>query len=106
MSVEEKIAQLNLVTPSAGTGPFKTKRVMEKLEEGSAGNILSVMGSVERIVITSYSIHYTKLYEYKDWSIVAISFECGFNSKAAFNNFFKKYTEMTPSEYKKSFFVS
>ncbi|RKD90868.1 helix-turn-helix domain-containing protein [Mangrovibacterium diazotrophicum] len=40
--------------------------------------------------------------KYKDWSIVAISFECGFNSKAAFNNFFKKYTEMTPSEYKKS----
>ncbi|WP_163718547.1 helix-turn-helix domain-containing protein [Mangrovibacterium lignilyticum] len=40
--------------------------------------------------------------KYKDWSIVAISFECGFNSKAAFNNFFKKYTQMTPSEYKKS----
>jgi len=61
MSVEEKIAQLNLVTPSAGTGPFKTKRVMEKLKEGSAGNILSVMGSVERIHKTASLADSTRL---------------------------------------------
>lgn len=49
MTIEEKIAQLNLITPTAGTGPFKTKRSMEKLEEGDAGNVLSVRGSAKRI---------------------------------------------------------
>lgn len=38
--------------------------------------------------------------QHKNWSIVAIAFESGFNSKAAFNNFFKKYTGMTPTSYK------
>ena len=40
--------------------------------------------------------------KYQAWTLVAIAYECGFNSKTAFNNFFKKHTEMTPSEYKKS----
>ena len=31
MTLKEKIAQLNLVTPTAGTGPFKTKIALEKL---------------------------------------------------------------------------
>ncbi len=39
---------------------------------------------------------------YSHWSIVAIAYESGFNSKAAFNNFFKKYTGITPSEFKKN----
>ena len=39
--------------------------------------------------------------EFASWSIVAIAYECGFNSKTAFNNFFKKYTGMTPSEFKR-----
>ncbi len=49
MTIEEKIAQLNLITPTAGTGPFKTKMAMKKLEEGTAANALSVRGNPERI---------------------------------------------------------
>lgn len=40
---------------------------------------------------------------YSHWSIVSIAFESGFNSKAAFNSFFKKYTGMTPSDFKKNY---
>lgn len=40
--------------------------------------------------------------KHKSWSFVAISYEAGFNSKSAFNTFFKKHTGMTPSDYKLS----
>ena len=40
--------------------------------------------------------------DYQAWSFVGIANECGFNSKTAFNNFFKKASGMTPSEYKSS----
>jgi AraC-like DNA-binding protein len=39
--------------------------------------------------------------KYKNWSIIAIAFEAGFNSKSSFNTFFKKFTGKTPSEYRK-----
>lgn len=39
--------------------------------------------------------------KYKNWSITAVAFEAGFNSKSSFNTFFKKHTGKTPSEYRK-----
>jgi len=39
--------------------------------------------------------------KYENWSILAIAEESGFNSKSAFNNFFKLYTGRTPSEFRK-----
>ena len=39
--------------------------------------------------------------QYQDLTIVAIAFDCGFNSKATFNRLFKQYTGLTPSQYKK-----
>lgn len=40
--------------------------------------------------------------KYKNFSLLAIAFEVGFRSKATFNTTFKKFTNQTPSEFKKS----
>lgn len=40
--------------------------------------------------------------ENKSYTLLAIAFECGFNSKASFNRNFKKYTGKTPSDYLKN----
>ena len=40
--------------------------------------------------------------ENKNYTILSLAFECGFNSKSAFNRYFKKATGLTPSEYLKS----
>ena len=54
--------------------------------------------------VNEYRVEHAKymfgLKNYDNWSILAIAYECGFNSKATFNSFFKKYTGITPSEYK------
>lgn len=39
---------------------------------------------------------------YSHFSVLAISMDCGFNSKSSFNNAFKKITGTTPSKYRKS----
>jgi len=39
---------------------------------------------------------------YDHYTIIAIAYDCGFNSKSTFNYLFKHHTGLTPSEYKKS----
>ena len=38
--------------------------------------------------------------KYENFSLLGIAFECGFNSKSAFNRIFKKSTGLTPSQFK------
>ncbi len=40
--------------------------------------------------------------ESKNMTVLAVAFEVGFNSKSTFNSVFKKFTGMTPSQYKSS----
>ncbi len=37
--------------------------------------------------------------EHKQYNLLSLALECGFNSKSAFNRVFKKLTDQTPSEY-------
>jgi AraC-like DNA-binding protein len=39
--------------------------------------------------------------ENQKFTLLALAFDCGFNSKTAFNRFFKKVTNLSPSEYVK-----
>ncbi|MDD2285431.1 MAG: AraC family transcriptional regulator [Paludibacter sp.] len=39
--------------------------------------------------------------EFDNLTILGIAFDCGFNTKSAFNRVFKKFAGVTPSEYKK-----
>jgi len=36
------------------------------------------------------------------FTLLSIAYDCGFNSKTSFNTIFKKFTDTTPSEYRKS----
>ena len=38
--------------------------------------------------------------KYNNYSLLAIAFDCGFNSKTTFNRYFKKAVGFTPSEFK------
>lgn len=40
--------------------------------------------------------------DYSHYTIIAIAYDCGFNSKSTFNSIFKQYTGQTPSDYKKN----
>ena len=55
-----------------------------------------------RDFINSYRIEESKSRLVQDdMNILNIAYEVGFNSKSAFNTAFKKFTGMTPKEYRK-----
>ncbi len=40
--------------------------------------------------------------QHQHFTLLALAYDCGFNSKSAFNRYFKKHTGQTPSEFAKS----
>ena len=44
--------------------------------------------------------------DYNHFTIIAIAYDCGFNSKSTFNSLFKQHTGQTPSDYKKGMGVT
>lgn len=46
--------------------------------------------------------HACKLLSEKDQNIVEVAYECGFNNLANFNRQFKKYKNMTPTQFRKT----
>lgn len=43
-----------------------------------------------------------KIPENQQFTLIALAYDCGFNSKSSFNRYFKKHTGLTPSQYAKS----
>ena len=44
----------------------------------------------------------TLLPKNKNFTLLSLAYDCGFNSKSSFNNVFKKFTKQTPSEFLKN----
>ena len=53
--------------------------------------------------INTYRVNEVKkqLQQESKYTLLGIAYDCGFNSKSSFNRIFKKYTDETPSQYKK-----
>jgi adenylate cyclase len=46
-----------------------------------------------------YFLKLSKENRYKNYTLLALAYECGFNSKTTFNTFFRKTMKTTPSDY-------
>jgi len=55
--------------------------------------------------VNSYRVNEVKIKlanpAFDDLTLIAIAYDCGFNSKASFNRLFKQYTGKTPTQFKK-----
>lgn len=72
-------------------------------------HLSQVINEIEGVNFYDY-INYLRIEEFKrlvalpenqKFTLLALAFDCGFNSKSVFNRFFKKATNLSPSEYVK-----
>lgn len=80
----------------AGKLEVPTYQVSQALNEGLKKNFYDVVNGyrveeAKRLLLDSKNKNYT---------ILSVGFEAGFNSKTTFNTVFKKYTGLTPTEYR------
>jgi len=52
MTLDEKLGQLNLITPYRNTGPFANTSPTEKIKSGMGGNVYAVMGDAQIVYKT------------------------------------------------------
>lgn len=86
---------LKQLSEAVGIAPHHLSQVINQNTKGNFYdyiNGLRVNAIKEKLVDPTYS-HYT---------VLSLAFDCGFNSKAAFNLVFKKVTGMSPSEFRKT----
>ncbi|MBX3255693.1 MAG: helix-turn-helix domain-containing protein [Chitinophagaceae bacterium] len=74
------------------THPNKLSEVINKYEQKSFYDLIN-----ERRIHEFFRL--LNMPESKQYTLMSLAYDCGFNSKASFNRNFKKYTGKTPSEY-------
>lgn len=73
--------------------------VSQALNEGMNKNFYDLVNGyrveeAKRLLLDTKSVNYT---------VLSVGFEAGFNSKTTFNTVFKKFTGLTPSEYRNKY---
>jgi len=89
---------------------FKTKRRVSDYAEmlfkspKTLSNLFSLYNhrSPQQIILDRIALEAKRLMNYTDKQNQEIAFDLGFNDGAHFSRFFKKMTQMTPSEYRES----
>jgi AraC-like DNA-binding protein len=71
-------------------------QLSELINTGTGGNFYDFVNKYRVDAVKEMMVNP----KYKDYTILAIAFEAGFPSKSTFNSIFKKFTGLTPSEYK------
>lgn len=61
MTIEEKLGQLNLITPFQKTGPFANTSAAEKMKTGIAGNVYAIIGNPQMVYNTVKNAENTRL---------------------------------------------
>ncbi len=106
--LEKKIVQIMKVEEQFKNPNLSLSKLASLLEISSkelSGYINEVYKTNFSEYINTYKVEKVKTlldnFEFKHYTLEAISREAGFNSKSSFNLIFKKQTGLTPSQYKK-----
>ncbi|HLL44842.1 MAG TPA: helix-turn-helix transcriptional regulator [Segetibacter sp.] len=85
---------LSQLSEKLGIPSYQTSELINRYYRGSFFDFInsSRIEEVKKRLTDPALLHF---------SILGIAMDCGFNSKSSFNTAFKKYTGMTPSEYRK-----
>lgn len=96
--VEEKVYLNPLLTLSdlAFKVNMKKADLTYLLNKGIGKNFFTYVNEFR----TQEVIRKFKSKDYDHYTIIAIAYESGFNSKSTFNSLFKEYTQQTPSQYR------
>lgn len=91
---------------------YRTKRKVSDYAEllfkspKTLSNLFSIYNqkSPQQIILDRLALEAKRLIHFTDKQSQEIAYELGFNDPAHFSRFFKKMTQMTPSEYKETLF--